>query len=185
MNSPILDRFPHAVRINGFVYELNTDFRVGLKIMEAFEDHNLTNFEKQVVMCGLLFRHMPDDFSAASAAARKFLDCGKEPKEPSGGRVYSWVQDAEYIYSAFYQSHGIDLQTAQMHWWQFCLLFGDLREDTVFSRIVSLRRRKERGKLSKEEKSLFYELPDVLYIKEHDPERDAAEQRFRQLMGGG
>ena len=36
--NPMLTRFPESVRIDGVRYPLNTDFRVGLRIMSAYED---------------------------------------------------------------------------------------------------------------------------------------------------
>lgn len=189
----LVDRFPDAVRVNGTIYPVNTDFRVGLRIMCAFEDKRLTDWEKQIVMCSLLYRDsQPEDFGAACAAARKFLDCGEDRGEDEGapvrGRVYSFSKDARYIYSAILQTHGIDLQeVSSMHWWKFCSLFADLRDDTTFQNIVSLRRRHERGQLTKEERRLWFELQPVLSLEEPepDPERDEALAEFERRMKGG
>ena len=54
--NPMLTRFPESVRIDGVRYPLNTDFRVGLRIMSAYEDPQLTRFERQVVLCRLLYQ---------------------------------------------------------------------------------------------------------------------------------
>ena len=60
----LVDRFPDAVRVNGTIYPVNADFRVGLRIMCAFEDKRLTDWEKQIVMCSLLYRDsQPEDFT--------------------------------------------------------------------------------------------------------------------------
>lgn len=190
--SYLFDRFPEAVRIGGEVYPLNTDFRVGVRIMTAFEDPALTDFEKQVVMCGLLYQKMPPDFDLACAAAVKFLDCGEasEKREdvPQKPRVYSFTKDAKYIYSAVLQTHGVDLQAVEgLHWWKFCAMFYDLREDCAFQSMVSLRRRHSKGKLTKEEKQVWYEMHSVLSLeeKEPDPEREEAIKEFERLMKGG
>lgn len=182
-------KFPEAVRIDGEVYPLNTDFRVGVQIMEAFEDTRLTNLEKQAVMCGLLFQKIPEDFEKACRAAVKFLDCGETAEE--GGddmpakRVYSFTKDARYIYSAILQTHGVDLQKAEhLHWWTFCAMFHDLREDCTFQTMVSLRRRAAEGKLTKEERQIWHKMRHVLSLEESepDPERDAALAEFDRLM---
>lgn len=191
--SYLTNRFPEAVRIDGVTYSLNTDFRVGIRIMTAFEDPALTDFEKQAVMCGLLFPHMPPDFERACAAAVKFLDCGEtksreDDDRPQAARLYSFVKDAKYIYSAILQTHGVDLQTVTgLHWWKFCAMFYDLQEDCAFQNIVSLRRRHSKGKLTKDEKQVWYEMQDVLSLqtKAPDPERDAALEEFDRLMKGG
>lgn len=181
-------KFPEAVRIDGEVYPLNTDFRVGIRVMEAFEDARLTNLEKQAVMCGLLFQKMPEDFEKACRAAIKFLDCGEQPESETGGpgrRVYSFTKDARYIYSAILQTHGVDLQKVEhLHWWTFCAMFHDLRENCAFQTMVSLRRRAAEGKLTKEEQRVWYDMRHILTLEdtEPDPERDAALAEFDRLM---
>ena len=181
------DRFPTAAKVGAEIVELNTDFRVGLKIMQAFEDKNLTSFEKQAVMCGLLFKKIPEDYGDALAVAKKFLDCGETRYEkPDGPRVYSFTKDAKYIYSAFLQTYGVDLQTAEMHWWKFCYMFWDLSENTAFSQIVSLRDRQARGKLTKEERQLCIRLHSVLSLEEEEEDQELKEARenFERLLRG-
>lgn len=179
--------FPHAVEANGNIYVLNTDFRVCLKIVEAFEDPRLTFFEKQAIMCGLLFKDMPENFSDACKAAVKFLDCGKPKSEEGKERVYSFTKDETFIYSAFLQTYGVDLKESSMHWWKFVAMFYDLNPETTFERIVDMRNRKNQGKLTKEEVSLWYQMSDILDLNEEelDPELEEARARFDALMGGG
>ena len=182
----LTDKFPTRARVNGKVYELNTDFRVGLKIMQAFEDKQLLDFEKQIVMVALLFKEIPSAFEAAVKAAIKFLDCGHEPSGHIGGRVYSFTRDADYIYSAFLQTYGVNLQTAEMHWWQFCAMFGDLSPDTTFESMRTLRDRHNRGKLTKDEREVWFRMRDMLdlEIEPADAETRAARENFDRLLRG-
>ena len=76
----LIDGLPTAAEIDGAEYELNTDYRVGLQIMTAFEDPDLTGFEKQAVMLQLLYPVVPSDARRAAELAVKFLNCGQEPK---------------------------------------------------------------------------------------------------------
>lgn len=48
--NPMLTRFPESVRIDGVRYPLNTDFRVGLRIMSAYEDPQLTRLDRKSVV---------------------------------------------------------------------------------------------------------------------------------------
>ena len=120
--NPMLTRFPESVRIDGVRYPLNTDFRVGLRIMSAYEDPQLTRFERQVVLCRLLYQEQPSDFTQAVREGVRFLDGGEQPRETGGRRLYSFDQDGAYIYSAILQTHGIDLQTVKMHCGKFRML---------------------------------------------------------------
>ena len=79
--NPMLTRFPESVRIDGVRYPLNTDFRVGLRIMSAYEDPQLTRFERQVVLCRLLYQEQPSDFTQAVREGVRFLDGGEQPRE--------------------------------------------------------------------------------------------------------
>lgn len=184
----LIDGLPTAVEISGVEYELNTDYRVGLQIMTAFEDPDLTGFEKQAVMLQLLYPVVPSDAQRAAELAVKFLNCGQEPKqsddEPDTARYYSWTQDARYIMSAIEQTYHIDLSTAKLHWWRFSYMFLDLHEDCFFSRLIYLRKQKAKGKLTKEEKEWYYSMREVVDLPEiYTSEEQAAINKFMAQLG--
>lgn len=182
----LADRFPTSVEIDGAEYELNTDFRVGLTIMLAFEDPELTAQEKNLVMLRKLYKEIPPDPQKACELAVFFLDCGEERGEGGDAprRVYSFSKDAKYIYSAIRQTHGVDLETLDyMHWWKFCYLMLDLDQDAFFQQIIHLRRQKQRGKLTKEEREAYTRLHDILELPEQkDAEAGAAEREFMEKL---
>lgn len=64
------------------------------------------------------------------------------------------------------------------------MLFLDLHEDTTFQRMISLRSRREKGLLTKEEKRLWLDMAELLELREADPERDRARTEFEQRMRG-
>lgn len=82
--NPMLTRFPESVRIDGVRYPLNTDFRVGLRIMSAYEDPQLTRFERQVVLCRLLYQEQPSDFTQAVREFASWM-AGNSPGRPAAG----------------------------------------------------------------------------------------------------
>lgn len=188
MINPLSDGFPMAVTVGGAEYEINTDFRTALTIMEAFEDPGLTWLDKQAITLALLYgENLPDDPVEAFDMAVFFLDCGEDHGEnqvEGGGdrpeRLYSFSHDARYIYSAIQMTHGIDLEAVEyMHWWRFCYLFQDLREDCYFQRMVYLRNRRAQGKLTKEERGEWRRNEAVLLLPDQrDPEAEAANADF-------
>jgi hypothetical protein len=120
-----------------------------------------------------------------------FLDGGQEKEieeSVSSPRVFSFSKDASLIFAAFKQTHGIDLQTAQLHWWKFLALFMDLGQDTTFCQLTALRKRVKTGKATKEEIRVaqemgqLFELPDVedLTLEERDNG-----DGFMKLLGEG
>lgn len=181
----LAERFPTSVEIDGREYALNTDFRIGLKCILAWEDPELTAREKTLVMLRLLYKEIPPDTQKACELAVYFLNCGEEKDDGEAAespvrRVYSFTKDAKYIYSAIRQTHGIDLETAEyLHWWKFCYFFLDLDPDCMFQQMLHLRQQKQRGKLTKEEQAIYYRLRDILDLpQEKDAETRGAEEEF-------
>lgn len=171
MGNILIEQLPEAVEIDGREWAIRTGFRDCLRVILAFEDAELTIFEKQMVLLELLYPEKPNNAQAAFDLGIQFLN-GGEPGESDGGgpsmRLYSFAQDAGFIFSAFRQTHGIDLEKAEMHWWKFIALFMDLGPETTFCNLVSLRKKIKTGKASKEERQTYREIRDVAELPELD-----------------
>ncbi|MCQ5130294.1 bacteriophage Gp15 family protein [Butyricicoccus faecihominis] len=181
------DRFPDAIEIDGREYEINSDFRDCLTIILAFEDNELTDEEKQAVMLTRLYKTIPPNLTEACEMAVLFLNCGdtrQRDTEPHA-RLYSFAHDADYIWSAYYQSYGVDLESINhLHWWKFCYMFTDLSEESFFQRMIYLRRRKRDGKLSNEERQAYSQLHDILELPmQKDTEWQEIESEFMRKLG--
>ena len=164
----ILDGLPEAVKIDGSAVKINTDFRVCLKILRAFEDERLTDSEKLTVLVTLLYPDIPENTALAISQGLKFLNMGKEPDMTRGKfpQIYSFEKDAQYIYTAFQSSFNIDLsRTEYLHWWAFRSLFADLGE-SFFNTLIGLRSRRRKGKLTKEEKEFVREHSELIEFEE-------------------
>ena len=168
----LVDKFPTKCKIDERIYEFNTDFRNCLKIMFALQDDDLTNNEKFYIMVSRLYKEIPKNLEKAVEYAIKFLDCDDgNRKEKMASEsfneacLYSFEQDAKYIYSAIKQTHGIDLETVEnLHWWKFVYLFLDLDKDCQFYRIIDLREKKRKGKLTKEEQEWCKKHKDIINL---------------------
>ena len=183
----LTDELPESIDISGEIYKINTDFRTCLKTIMAFEDAELTPQEKASILLSNLFAEIPSDAEQAMIQANLFLNGGKvggEDDEPSP-RVYSFSKDANFIFAAFRQTHGIDLQKTELHWWEFLALFMDLGQDTTFCQLVSLRKRIKTGKASKEERQAAREMGDLIEVPEIDDrtlaEKEAEAEFLRQI----
>lgn len=189
----LVDSLPDSIRINGEDYPVDTDFRTGIEIITAFEDPDLSDNEKAMVLIGRLYKEKPQDLQEAISKGVKFLDGGEDqsdsPSSHQGMRLYSFTKDARIIYAAFRQTHGIDLQTERLHWWQFLALFMDLGAETTFSNLVNLRRKVKTGKATKEERKAAREMGDMFEIPDTDTrtleEKIAADKFMRLLKGNG
>jgi len=140
-------------------------------------------------MVSNLYRKVPKNLDRAAEQAIKFLNGGNEITEEEGVsdvRVYSFQKDANLIYAAFRQTHGIDLSKTVLHWWEFMALFMDLGADTSFCNLVALRKRVKTGKASKEERATAREMGDIFKLPEIDNrtlEEKEAEEEFMKKLG--
>ena len=164
---------PTAVEIDGREYSINSDYRNCLRAILAFEDDELVTQEKQFVMLRLLYPEMPENIEKATYQAIKFLNGGiieeNEESIPAAPRIYSFGKDANLIFAAFKQTHGIDLAEIEyLHWWKFMALFMDLGSDTAFCNLVGLRKRLKTGKATREERQAAIEIGDLFDIPDVD-----------------
>lgn len=189
MTNILIDQFPETLEIEGKEYAINTDYRYALSSILAFESAELTIYEKVSIMLQNLFgNNIPENAEEALVKSQYFLNGGISEKEDrEEKRVYSFDVDQSLIFAAFQGTHGIDLSTAKLHWWRFLNLFMDLGADTSFCQLVSLRKRNNEGKLTKEEKDFvrshrdLFLLPDneIMTLEEREKVREI-EERYRK-----
>lgn len=185
----LVNEFPTKVRLDKEIYELNTDFKVGLNIMLLYEDKTLNDYEKTDIMLELLYKkEIPIELrETAIEKAILFLNAGDSKKDSNNDeeydikpkRVYSFTKDAKYIYSAIKKSHGIDLENIEyLHWWKFVYYFLDLDEKSFFSQMIYLRNQKNKGKLTKEEKVVYANLEDVLELENNEQYTEEEQEKI-------
>lgn len=182
----IIDKPPVCVSIENKAVPINTDFRIILRIIRAFDDDRLTNHEKLTVLVGLMYPEPPDNKAAAIMQGLKFINQGKQldEKHRSQIQVYNFEKDSQYIYSAFKSSFNIDLSTVEyMHWWVFRSLFSDIGKECFFNTLVGLRSRRNSGKLTKEEKEFVTKNIDIVSLDSCS--RKAAEDFIAMIGRGG
>lgn len=184
----LTDAPPNEVEIDGRQYAVNSDFRSCLRIILAFEDNDLTNAEKQMIMMSNLYPVIPNNMQAAFTKGGWFLNGGKpsHDEDESAPRLYSFSRDADLIFAAFRQTHGIDIKTVDLHWWEFLALFLDLGADTTFCNLINLRKRVKTGKASKEEKAAARAMGEAFEVPEIETmtlEEREAEAEFMRLIG--
>ena len=136
-----------------------------------------------------LYLDEPENVEEAIRQAVKFLNCGKEnedTQQSNESRLYSFSKDASFIFAAFRQTHGIDLETIHLHWWKFIALFMDLGSETTWSHIVGLRKRLKDGSAFDEERKVADEMRDIIDIPQPDTrtiEEREQELEFMRLIG--
>lgn len=173
---------PTHLVVNGSEYTIDPSFSNCLQIMLAYEDGNLLDEVKVVVMLRRLYNSDVPLTEPFVTAASTFLDGEEEPVGPgapgrkNAPRLFSFGQDLKYIRAGIQRTHGVNLrEVPELHWWKFLDMFMDMDEECMFSRILQLRQQKARGKLNKEEKKIWAEMSDILTLKTPEMLRAAAE----------
>lgn len=135
-------------------YQIDSDFRTGIQLCMALEDKSLSDMEKAVASAELLFPLMQPEIQDILEATEWFLsgwNLDNIQKNNSTIRILDFNTDQWRIYSAFTHQYGIDLHTADLHYWQFMGLLTTL-EECAFTRVIDIRQKKIKNKMSKEEK---------------------------------
>lgn len=172
---------------------IRTDFRESIKFELLMQDKNLSK-EVKVMQALKLYYYDLDkitDLKKAIDDILWFYRCGKTTESNSSEeegdiqektkQIYSYEFDDEYIFSAFLEQYGIDLNEIKyMHWWKFKALFNSLNENTQFVKIMGYRNMNIAKIKDKEMKSHYkkmqelYKLPDTR--TEEEKESDFANE---------
>lgn len=170
----LTDRLPEEVEINGKWRPIRTGFSIGVQFELLMQDAARNDEELLFRALELYYPSIPDDLSVALDRLLWFYRCGRDletaPDERvrSSGkrvqRVYSFEQDADLIFAAFWETYGIDLSREDLHWWKFRALFSALPPDCEFSRVVSYRTADTRG-MPKKQKQVYEKLKQRYAIK--------------------
>lgn len=157
-------------------YPIDPDFRVGVQITQVMEDKDLSDDEKWGSAANLLFTGVRPDPRYYGDAILWFLqewnhDNNKKARDRT--RVLDYDIDQWRLYSAFKAQYGIDLNTVNMHYWQFMGMLTTLNECS-FTRVVDVRLKKIKPSMSKEEKKSLSDAKDIYRLEQ--PEEELSEQ---------
>jgi len=159
-----------AIEIGGKKYRINADFRNILRIFEAFNDNELTEYEKMIVCIQRLYcEKLPKNIlEEAIKKAYWFCDGGDIPKsEPENFKTLDWAHDASIIFPAVSRAAGVVQIRAVpfLHWWTFLGLFGEIG-DGLFSTVMHIRQKlAKRKKLEKWEQEFYEKNKSLVTIR--------------------
>ncbi|MCR5706808.1 MAG: bacteriophage Gp15 family protein [Ruminococcus sp.] len=155
MINALYEPFPDTISADGEDYPIITDFREWLKFADMAADNELSSREKLLLMTQWLLEppqvltaelvRALCDFYKGTALERdlpeaQFEDEKDKTDMPPEPPVLNWKIDAAFIIGDFQRFYGIDLLTAEMHWWRFRLLFHALPEESQMMRRIGYRK---------------------------------------------
>lgn len=174
----MIGELPTKLQIAGKEYPiLDTDFRVALLILEAFNDENLGQDERIYIMLDALigFSNLKqEDYEEAVYKCYWYLDGGKEYNSRKiVPKVMDWEQDEQLIFSAVNHVAGKEVRLEPyVHWWTFLGFFNEI-QDGLFSYVLAIRQKKADGKkLDDPEKEYYKKNKDLIDFKKKETKEE-------------
>ena len=172
MNNILLDPLPHEW--NG--YQVNTSFRIGIQAFLVRDDKELADWEKTNVILYLLFEDDDGNLrehpvgTDLESCINWFLN-GWYHDRQSGGRqekrLIDYDIDQYRIFADFMQIYAINLNTADMHFWEFMgLLWNMPYKYSSFLQVIEIRKKAITGKMGQEEKKMIREAKNVYELEQ-------------------
>lgn len=178
-------QLPEWAEFDGKRYDLHTDFRDILEIME-YLGGELPEFIRWQVAVALFYRQPVEEahMEQAMAYLAWFLR-GGEPEGTPGPKLMDWHQDAGAIVSDINRVAGTEIRAmAHLHWWTFLGWFHAISEGQL-SMLVSLRDKlRRREKLTPQEREFYRQNRHrVDFQKKYSAEELAEQERLKKLLG--
>lgn len=134
----ILDKLP--TDYNGYL--IRTDFRIGMQIAMCMEDRTISEQDRVSAALLLLYGRGVPDAKTAHDGLMWFMRGGQPERNDlpnDNKRLLFYDFDSGRIWASFKATFGIDLHTANMHWFEFCYLLSCLGKDTSVGAAMEIR----------------------------------------------
>ncbi len=188
----LIDLLPKEVNIEGEDYKINSDFRTSILFELLMQDNSVSEEDKIIQALELYYPILPKDLNQAIEKILWFYRCGKdevETKNKGTGKstnVYSFDYDDDYIYSAFLDQYGVDLQDVEyLHWWKFKAMFRGLKEDNEIVKIMGYRAMDVNKIKDKEQKAHYTKMQELYKVPIAKDERNKLDEINNILLNGG
>ena len=188
----LVDALPHDVEIDGVRHAIDPGFRAMVRFELMMQDNTLSDESKIIRgLCAFYVDRVPDNVGKAVERLIWFYRCGGQEAGSTkqtgraAMRAYSFEHDADMIYAAFFDQYGIDLQQADLHWWQFKAMFRALRNDNEFVKIMGYRSMDIPDGMSREQKEFYRKMKELHKLPHSRAEQERLRELERILMGDG
>lgn len=187
MNNVLIDDLPK--KWHG--YKVNTDFTIGIQMLQAKYDRELTDYEKSDMFVWLMFADEDEngeEFLRNHPQGQELGECVEwflsgwfhDNPNPDGDktRVIDYDVDQWRIYADFRQIYGIDLTVVDyMHWWMFSgLLWNMPCKLSSFLQVVSKRQEKPDNNMSAEYRKELRKTQQIYALDQPEEKKEYTEE---------
>lgn len=179
-------QLPETAEIGGTVYNLNTDFRDIIEIMQYLDDPDRPEYLRWQIAMALFYEgEIPKEHHLeAMEYLASFIAYSSVESKP-GSRLLDWDQDAGVIIADVNKVAGIEVrELPHVHWWTFLSWFAAIGEGQL-STIVSIRDKLRKGKkLEKWEREYYRNNKSRIDLaKKYSADELAEQERLKKLLG--
>lgn len=163
-------------------YPINTDFRTGVQICQIMQDKELTDIEKYAVACELLFPGVMPEAEEVARAIDWYMNgwmTDKPSQKKDKVRLIDFDVDQGRIYSAFRAQYRLDLNTVDLHYWEFMWLLTNL-EECAFTRVIDIRNKTANKRMSAEEKKALKAAKEIYALEPLEEKESVREKEIRE-----
>jgi len=142
MKQPLYAPLPYEIVHKGKKYKLQPSFDRVLAALDIFQRQDLLDEDKLwYAQRSLIKGRSCLDPGLLNTVFDLLIETNHCKVE--GQKAFDFIQDSHYIFSAFYQTYGLDLnrERGRLHWWKFLALFNGLPDDTRILQIMQIRLR--------------------------------------------
>ena len=171
---------PTTLTVGDVEYEIRSDYRAVLDVMEVLGDPELDDGERAMVAVQIVYvdadsipaRHLQE----AVDRLLWFVRGGEE--QPKGGRrrrVMDWRQDFKLIVAPVNRVLGFECRTVEyLHWWSFLTAYYEIG-DCLFAQVVAIRKKRQEGKkLDKSEQQFYQDNRSLVDLRRKQTDAETA-----------
>lgn len=184
-------KLPTSAEIKGRTYAIRSDYRAILDVLECLGENAPTDDAKQEALHTALAIFFPDYDEMPMYVIKDaiqymswFINGGSDEtqKQKKKPKLMDWKQDFPLIIAPINRVAGCEVRAVEyMHWWTFLAYYREIG-DCLFAQVVSIRKKKLKGKkLDKSDKEFYESNRDLIDFK---IEYTAAEEELFREWGG-
>lgn len=189
----LVDLLPITLEVDNKKYEINSDFRTSILFELLMQDSSVGEKDKILIALQLYYPVIPNNINLAIEQMLWFYRGGKDIAKSKGSgkgtgvtQIYSFEYDDDYIYAAFMDQYGIDLQEIEyLHWWKFKAMFKALKGDNEIVKIMGYRSMDLSKIKDKEQKSYYKKMQELYQLPISKDEREKLDEITAVLLSGG
>jgi len=170
---------PTSVTIGGREYEVRSDFRAILDVMEVMADADLTDEERGGIALTIFYpdvETIPQEDLEDAAERLMWFVRGGDGREPGGRRIrlMDWSQDFQLVVAPVNRVLGLECRAQPyLHWWTFLNAYYEIG-DCLFAQVVAIRKKLKTGKkLDKQEREFYRDNHAMVDLKTRETAAEA------------